>query len=402
MKEQTNFRITPQTGGEKLSRSVSLAALLLTCLCILSFGCIGPTNVSGPGDPDADIHLDGVEFEGKFIKARISESQGLLASDEFWFDASDDDLTLIYGWNDVLYRERAKEVEVDGCSHPIASRGCRECRVCSRTCNDSNPIDVFIPTPDEIASLKKAPTNGQFVTLHNFFSLPAGCQPSTLPQNTFTTVLAEDKSVYMLKHEDFVISDGSAFQKSVFFETNVVSTPQDLKKDMESYSDPSDPTTVRYKYTTYKYNGKLAENFSTSLKITRVRFLLGTRDPKTNVVMYREDPEALKKARPSRFLFLPNFAGGSINAAENGTSSRCYLDPLADDGGFNLEACRSYPPTDTGNAGVIRSHRVTPTYVNGFNQDTLTWVAEYKVSDGLPPAEAFGVNEFPVIVWTIE
>jgi hypothetical protein len=112
-----------------------------------------------------------------------------------------------------------------------------------------------------------------------------------------------------------------------------------------------------------------------------------------------EDNADLIKVRPSRILFLPSFVPGNVNASPDEGTNRCYVDPAAPDGNFDLRwNCRRGV-----NSPVHQEHWATPTYmnVNGLRGNTLTWIIEYKVSDGLPGPPDFS-DGFPVLEFTVE
>lgn len=400
MREKLNFRIASNIVDYITSREyppiVSFALALIFCICSLNSGCAPKRDVSGPSNPNADAFFDEINFNGKTIEAKIRANSNLLPSHEFWF-ASGDDKTLIYGWNEVIFRER--EAGVASCNHPMVSPGCRQCDVCSGMCNDFSGLGSILSTPDAIATLKKSPANGQFTDVHNFYSPLQGCLMQPRNNAPFTTVEAENDFYYLLRHVDFVSANSSAFERTIFYQTHIISTPRTITREMESYRDAADPTTLRFKFTMPEIDGKLAENFSEALKVTKVRILLGTKDSSTNAVMISKDPESLRKVRPSRILFLPSFVEGNINNASSERTNRCYLDPNIDDGDFNLDTCRRSPFTTTITPFL---NGATPTFERGRNMDTLTWVIEYKTSDGLPAAEALKTNEFPIIEWTVQ
>lgn len=345
-------------------------AAVLVGSCLLSFGCVSTRILSS--DKNSFV------VEGKVIEAKLADTLNLVPSKKFWF-APGDDRRLTYGWVEVVLQEPQ-----------------RRCMLCADTCDDSTDPGGLTAYGISDGSLVKT-TNNQSAELHVFHSLLDACL--NRPPNTFTTVMAEDDTVYDLQHRDPFLGEDAGFTRSHFFETQIVSSAEDLRKNMVRYTDPSDPPTVRFRYSVSD-PALFDENFSNSLKITRVRFLLATRNPQTDVVMLSEDTAALKKARPSQVWWVKDFIEGQSASQASNVGNRCYLDPALDDGGFNLADCRSDPP-NSGNAGVRQQHNVKPTYAEGFPQATLSWFIEYRASDGLPAAEAFGANEFPVIVWTI-
>jgi hypothetical protein len=135
----------------------------------------------------------------------------------------------------------------------------------------------------------------------------------------------------------------------------------------------------------------LTDNFSTNLRIGRVRVLKGhaQNDPLSGKLSIK-DASILK---PSRVVLIPDyFQGESVNSADY---LRCYSDPNAADGALDFTACRTSP----GATGT--SLDATPAYLKSAPQSVLTWVAEFKPSDGGVIPQIIG-DEIVAIEFTIQ
>jgi hypothetical protein len=119
-------------------------------------------------------------------------------------------------------------------------------------------------------------------------------------------------------------------------------------------------------------------NFSTKLRITKVRFLIGkkTHDPATGEFVV----DVQRVARPSRLIVVSNFNDqNSIIPNQDNTS--CYADISKEDGGFDLTQCVGGNIQNPGPAHLLDA---TPTYLKDQNRlgDRLSWFAEFNPCEG--------------------
>ena len=169
--------------------------------------------------------------------------------------------------------------------------------------------------------------------------------------------------------------------------------PQNTQYPMQHYvTDPPPsaspspspaPTPKSFYYWTMPDNSVWDDNFTSDLRITRVRILTGTvgSDPITGRFQLLDS----KPVRPSRILFLKNFMPGTpalpndIFSHADETAQRCYVNPTLDDGGLDLQSCL----IDLGTSSR-RDYLATPTLQNFFPEDVnkLTWIAEFNANEG--------------------
>lgn len=123
----------------------------------------------------------------------------------------------------------------------------------------------------------------------------------------------------------------------------------------------------------------VSDNFSPNLQVGAVRILIGKpdTDPASGQLRLR-DATPLK---PSRLVFIPNYQNDSVYDHDN---DRCYADySTKPDGDIDLMRCRgAYQNAATQLLGA------TPAYLkNDSGQQKLTWVAEFKTTEGavIPP-----------------
>ncbi len=384
MTENTIGKITSKNLWARFS-----AITLLVCLTAFGSGCASTRTVSEPGAANADAFLDGFEFEGVAFKVKISEQNGLLPANKFWFDQSDDK-TVTYGWNEIVYRDR--QADVDSCNYAANQAGCLECRWCSTECSDGTDR-VVTTLPVAVAVLKEIShsNNGSESILREFFSPLTGCLLHNFgsPKPTFS---AKDNATYLITTQSPI---GGNERQAARLRTFVLTGKRTVQRALEVYNDAADPAT-RFLFRARNTNGVIESNFSPNLKVTKVRVLLGVFDPVTTREMIMDDEASLRRVRPSRVMFLPDFIEGDVNDSTSEGTNRCYFDSTKDDGDFNLQTCRRNL------VGPIQDIDVTPTYQHGRARDPLTWIVEYKTSDGLPQPLVLGANEFLKLELTIE
>lgn len=374
----------------KKHRWKNLSVLIaLICLTACGSACAPQRNValSEPGTENADAFLDGFDFQGIGFRIKIAEQNNLLPAGKFWFD-SGDDKTVVYGWNEIIYRERAGNVE--SCNYALNQSGCLQCEWCAAHCSDNSTQSV-VTLPIAVADVREIAADGTETVLREFFAPRQGCllNLSSGQQPFFT---AKDDATYVMNTQSPI---GSRKSQPAHLGTFVVSGERRVKEAMESYNDQADPA-LRFIFKARNVNGVIENNYSPNLKVTKVRVLLSVFDPNTGREMIMDDDATLRRVRPSRIIFLPDFLEGNVNDSSSEGTNRCYFDVTKDDGDFNLQTCRRNV------GGPLQDIDVTPTYKHGQVNAPLTWVAEYKTSDGLPQLPVLGTNESLTLELTVE
>jgi hypothetical protein len=182
------------------------------------------------------------------------------------------------------------------------------------------------------------------------------------------------------------------------FKAKVIVNPTAKLEKTSRYLENTDPA-LRYMFTMpINAPGKLRENFSSNLRVKKVRVLLGVVDKVTGLLMSApiSDPQTLARVQPSRIMFLTDFINGDINESDSETDNRCYLDPEQADKSFDMFSCLN------GIGGNKVRKDLTPTYMIGQPLQTLTWVIEYKMEAGLTEIPVFDSAEVPILEFTIE
>ncbi|MFL6208696.1 MAG: hypothetical protein ACJ74W_07570 [Pyrinomonadaceae bacterium] len=134
----------------------------------------------------------------------------------------------------------------------------------------------------------------------------------------------------------------------------------------------------------------LSDNFNTTVHISKARILKGQSDtdPLTGKLRLKD----ASPVHPSRLVFIPTYQGDAVYSHD---ATRCYANTNTD-GDLDLTRCRS----SYNNAGS-NSLPATPTYLATDPAQLLTWVVEFKSSEGgVTPTLAAG--EVLAIEFTIE
>jgi hypothetical protein len=214
----------------------------------------------------------------------------------------------------------------------------------------------------------------------------------------------EDSVTYSLSHKGFVCPNLDGLQETFSVKAQIVNTPEPIEYDLEQYVDGKDRQTRRFRFRMPETGGRLRQNFSSSLRVTKARVLLKITDKRTGMSMVeRQDPVVLERVRPSRIAFLPVLNEEDIERSPDNESHRCFGDPARFDGGFDLTRCR----TNTETVPDVRPRApVTPVYEIGHPTPVLTWVIEYKTADGISVVPVFIDNddivELPILELTVE
>lgn len=374
-------------------RGALLAAILT--MSIFVTGCAPIVNKLCVGDPDADVVLDATIFQNVSFQIAISGQYGMLRSRKFWF-ADRDYKVVRYGWDDILFHERDPD-EHASCDYLNTSEDCKVCSICNGQCTNGDEIHI-LPTGHSFGDLTELDPDGTVRILSQALRPTEFCFRSPNGPNQFQPQFTAEKdgASYGFTSKSSCGQTSTQWQ----LQTSIVKSPRILRQSLEVYRDATDAA-PRYRFRMPEENGFLRENFSHNLKIYKIRVLLGVRNPQTGVELVLDDPESLRRVRPSRILFLPDFLEGNVNRSPTESSNRCYVDPAKDDGGFDLaNSCKRSP------GGAHFAQNITPTFQNGRFSETLDWIIEYKTTDGIPSLPDFQTTstteEFPVIEWTID
>ncbi|MEO6393502.1 MAG: hypothetical protein ABIP75_16755 [Pyrinomonadaceae bacterium] len=365
--------------------------LAFTCVLVLTVltPACAPSN-STSCSSDAEWIIDGFTLQNARFKIPFVEN-GLLPSDIFWFAAGDDQVSrrVVYGWDQSLMQLR--DNEVGSCDYSAPGPGCRQCDYCTGVtglCTDGASYGLAGPGNSYGSLFQKIDSTETLVA--DFTQPYYGCL--NRPGNpTMPSFLVDGDATYTIRRTFFCGRQADL----ATLKTKLVIEPRTIREPMVRYVDNTDPV-PRYRFQMPLLAGKLRENFSPNLRITQVRILLGRRDPVTTLLTVWDDPLALRKARPSRIMFLRSVLEGDINHSPTEGTDRCYFDATKDDGGFDLLNCRR----DREGTNVVRFD-ATPTFLVSHPSETLTWVIEYKVDDGLAEFPTFETGEEPILELTI-
>ncbi len=287
-----------------------------------------------------------------------------------------------------------------------------ECSICNQ-CDDPLYLqrcrfNAFIPSSGEaddflfpkVIAFAGGSTEGEELFLLDFFS---GCSAFGFPpvpfapNNNFTYQLipptASPSVAELARMKVFVIQDGLT---------------QPAGYELEHYVTDSSgaPPTAWYSWTV-RGNPIWEDNFTAGVRVAKVRVLTGR--PGSDPVTGRFRLEDQKTLRPSRIVFLRSFVPSDprspsdiLNHPDERTQ-RCYVDPGKQDGDISLTNCRT---AFGNNTGILFD--TTPTYVKAQPADQITWVAEFKASEGAdfdpttPGFDPVPTNALLAIEFTIE
>jgi hypothetical protein len=406
VRKKTNFTI-PKTEGEGGRWAVFSGMALIICLGLLGPGCAPTYHATCSKDIANYDFVERLNVGGSQFKFEYPGNPELIDSRGFWFSRGD--ITsqigqngvpkpIGFGFDAVSMDFRAPDAQ-DNCSFVNMDDGCYQCNLCVTglaRCNNGINVPI-VNNSFPIITLEEVEKGTRAHRVVQGLPDPGDACFMRAGNAGNASVIPEKSAVLTLEAHDICGGEPQALAK---FETTVVNTPdQSFMGALEPFTDSTDPTTLRFKYSMHIADGILDENFSPDLRVTKVRVLENQFDEATMRERNDDSPAALKRMLPSRILFLPTFHPESFNDnAEEGTN-RCYVDAAVEDGNFDLfRNCRKNP-----NSAELQNHEATPTYMNsaGLRHLTLTWVIEYKMSDGLtdPPNFEFGR---PILQFMIE
>jgi len=317
--------------------------------------CGDPAHQTGCAFAFSDFQIDNPRFEFPVSMQPVAGGQ------DFWLRNGD---TLDAAWDSFVLFLARPEIMCGPTTPVMPDR--RSPSACFK-CDFTNPSTAAHDCPMGFAT---APGNDPVIV--NFFAdfdsqatpvALAGADPAVMPPiqsfpftppatGTVRLTLQINGGIKLAEAKVFVLSDG----------TQTVSYPlQPLAQNV---------TDVTFYSGTIPRNPVLADNFSTNLHIGKVRLLKGKPDVDPVTGKFRIQDAAVVK--PSRIVFIPDYRGDSVFAHD---STRCYSD-VSTDGNLDLTQCRP----NAGAAGSLLD--ATPAYVKVDPQSVLTWIAEFRPSEG--------------------
>jgi hypothetical protein len=286
------------------------------------------------------------------------------------------------------------------------------CSVCN-LCDDPLYLqrcrfNAFVPSPGEaddfyfpkVLAFPGGSTEGEELFLLDFFT---GCSAFGFSPVPFAP---NDNFTYQLIPPTASPSLEELARKKVFVIQDGLTQPANYELEHYITDSSGTPPTAWYSWTV-RGNPIWEDNFTSSVRVANVRILTGR--PSSDPVTGRFRLDDQKIVRPSRIVFMRSFVPSSpaspsdiLNHADERVQ-RCYADPGKEDGDISLTNCR----TAVGNNNGILFD-TTPTYVKAQPADQLTWVAEFKASEGAdfdpttPAFDSIPANAPLVIEFTIE
>ncbi len=384
--------------------------LVVALLCALLFPSCAPSYTpTCPGPTETNVQDGFILERPRFTVAFPSLNAAPIPSGVFWFSADDvaADRTVTYGWDRAFMLLR--DPGTTECNLGAASPGCDECDLCAgnlATCRSGIRYLMVGETPVTVNRTNSAGSQ-QIATVTQPFQ---ACLNRPLPFTAPSFEVDSDAEYTLSK----AVTTCSGRSTAASLQTRLLRTPEAVvETGALPYRDKVDPTPRRFRFS-YKPLSPNAqppeqptevpaatwirENFSPKIIVTRVRVLPGT-DDGNGVLSYHSDPDPamLRRMRPSRIMFLQRFKDGDVNGSFDEGDHRCYVDPNADDGGFDLTNCRLIP-----DGSSIGNFRITPAYMETEPARAFDWILEYKLEvGGLTELPNFGLNEVPVLEFTI-
>src|SRR5262245_8599930 len=291
-----------------------LVGLILT---VLLSGCRDKVMINaiecGTGDP-----LDFVKGP-EFTNPRFELSSGptIRASRDFWVRKGD---SLAMKWDRMtLFINRAGSVCDFNRPCSEQTESCHKCETCGAGCSfsdpawcsivwnlDSNSLDFFIKVAEFEGFVRDA-TPRSVLAFSPFGPCPSS-DPSTAP-----TFAAERNATFQMFHRSFAAckTPEDFDHATVVAETKVfvveAGMTQAATYRTTAHSDPGNPA-LTYRKWTMEGLPKFDENYSSNLRIGRVRVFAGT--PATDPVTGQFRLENAAVVRPSRIVFIPNYVAG--------------------------------------------------------------------------------------------
>ena len=375
--------------------AVSARALLLlcvACLCIGECACVREADAclnydDGHCDWLAKPRIDGAHFDF---------NPPLTPSRDFWLSAGDQ---MKVSWTQfaLLYQHRGASCNFDGVTdnNTLNHDNCRLCTYCPW--NYCGMLSVFADTSKPTLLPHEAMMSQPSAT-------PIPIDPardSVCSSNGGFGFIPMSNATYQLKAVDepaglttklFVVKPGAG--QSVSYLLLPLAQPGVTDAVFYSGKVPSAPLTSGSPHITLPSTPVLSDNFNPSLHITKVRVL---RAPLLYFPFKGPQLTDGIVVHPSRIVFLPNYQeGNSVYMDPSERYNRCYADA---DGTIDLTRCRHRYQDES----TIDRVNATPTYLTDLdpNKQLVTWVVEFKSSEGGRPQEV-AYDSFLAIEFTIE
>jgi hypothetical protein len=349
--------------------------VLLLCLLVLSqSACRNIANlcldkaVPSCGEVVSDFKIDNPRFEFP------APTQPLQGGQDFWLRAGD---SLNAAW-DSFVLSLAQPGAMCTASTPASPPACQQCNIVNQNANDCP--SVFVPTATD------------FLTVESFAGFNSNAPAQLIGHISHDGVAALSFSFTPTENATIRLTTtieerGTLAESKVFVVSPGTQMTATFRMDALVQIGVSDAT---FYSGSLSRNPVLSDNFSTNLRIGKVRVLQGkvSSDPLSGKLQIK-DASVL---HPSRIVLIPDYNGNSVYSDD---SLRCYSDTSAD-GGLDFTNCRTSPG---GTGGSMLD--ATPAYLKFAPQSVLTWVAEFKPAEGgvIPTV---GPDETLAIEFTIQ
>jgi hypothetical protein len=352
--------------------------MLIACLMLTLAltACVPFQDCYKAGVAGADCSITGPEM----LNARfeVAGQSPLHQSTTIWMSSGEQLVSL---WDTfTLYVTEGPET----CDFANFTTYTNACSICNQ-CDDPLYLqrcrfNAFVTPPGEadflfpkVIAFAGGSSEGEELALLDFFT---GCSAFGFSPVPFAP---NDNFTYQLIPPNASLSPGELARKKVFVIHDGLSQPAGF--ELGHYVTDSSSTPTAWYSWTVRGNPIWEDNFTESVRVANVRILTGR--PSSDPVTGRFRLEDQKIVRPSRIVFLKGFVPSSpaspndiLNHADE-RIQRCYADPSKEDGNIVLTNCR----TAVGNNNGLLFD-TTPTYVKAQPADQLTWVAEFKASEG--------------------
>src|SRR5262245_5671964 len=345
----------------KLVTDLILIALLAGCKDTV---IVNPREC-GTGNP-LDF-VKGPEYANP--RFEISSGSAVRPSRDFWVRKGD---LLAMKWDNARFViNRAGSLCDPNLPCSEQTEACHRCDSCANSCEFSDPswcaiyydferdsLDYFLKVAEFEGFVRDAAPARviAFPPLDICPSTNPGDAPTFSPQRNATLQMFHRSFAACNTPEDFDHATVIAESKVFVVEDGMT---QAATYQLTAHTDPRNPALTFRKWTmegTPKFN----ENFSSNLRIGRVRVFTGT--PGTDPVTGQFRLENPAVVRPSRVVLSQNFVAGQ--SVFDNDRRRCYSDAKAEDGDIDLTQCRV-----VFGGAAAGPENATPTYLGGFSQD---------------------------------
>jgi hypothetical protein len=398
---------TPKSVFQQPVRSCFGKSLLVLLGCLM-LGFTLTACVPSQGCTTANIEAECTLTGPEILNARfeVVGQTPLRQSNTIWMTSGEELVSL---WDTYTYNVTVDSETCDFANFTEATDNCSICNLCNdpmyaQRCRfygfGSAPGE-----PDDAVFLKVKAFPGGMTEGQEILSLVpfSGCASEGFSPLPFTP---SDNFTYQLIAPAVSSFPGELARRKVFVIQDGLSQPNNYELEHYVTDSSSTPSTTWYSWTV-KGNPIWEDNFTEGVRVANVRILTGR--PSSDPVTGRFRLEDQKIVRPSRIVFLRSFANsnprspGDILTHSDESSQRCYADPGREDGEISLTRCRTVAGNNTG-----LLFDTTPTYLKAEPMDQLTWIAEFKASEGAdfdpttPVFDSIPANALLAIEFTIE